>query len=108
MQTSMTAPTAAVPRKSRRRWYILGFLLLIAATPVAWYFIAGWQGDRALAELLAEIDPEDPGWRWPDIGLARRGPQAQRRLGAQRPTQKRGSISMTNPRSEKWAGNQIL
>lgn len=67
MQTTTNPPTAAPPRKSRRRWYILGFLLLLVATPVAWYFIAGWLADREMAELLAEIDAEDPGWRWPDL-----------------------------------------
>jgi competence protein ComGC len=66
MQTP-TAPTTALPRKSRWRWYILGFLLLVAATPVTWYFVAGWLGERAMAELLAEMDAEDPSWRWADV-----------------------------------------
>ena len=65
MQT--TAPPTPTPRKSRRRWYILGFLLLVAATPVALYFIAGWLAEREMAQLMAEMDAEDPGWRWPDI-----------------------------------------
>ncbi len=68
--TNVTAPVPtpnAAPRKSRRRWYILGFLLLIAAAPVAWYFIAGWLSEREMAALLAEMDAEDPGWQWPDI-----------------------------------------
>jgi hypothetical protein len=67
MQTTTTPPATATPRKSRRRWYVLGFLLLVAATPVAWYVIAGWLAEREMATLLAEIDAEDPGWQWPDL-----------------------------------------
>jgi hypothetical protein len=67
MQPTTTPTATATPRKSRRRWYILGFLLLVAATPVAWYFIAAWVSEREMAALLAEMDAEDPGWRWPDI-----------------------------------------
>ncbi len=69
MQTP-ASPTAAPPRKSRRRWYIFGFVLVVAATPVVWYFITGWMAEREMAELLAEMDAEDPGWRWPDIMAA--------------------------------------
>jgi hypothetical protein len=67
MNASTPTPATAAPAKSRRRWYILGFLLLVAATPVALYFIAGWMAEREMAELLAEMDAEDPGWRWPEI-----------------------------------------
>lgn len=58
-------PRSAFPR-SRRRWYVAGFLLLLVA-PIAWYFLAGWLEERELAALQAELDADDPGWRWPDL-----------------------------------------
>src|SRR5207249_4741978 len=36
-------------------------------TPVAFYFIAGWWAERRLQELYAEIDADDPNWRWHDL-----------------------------------------
>jgi hypothetical protein len=64
-----TSPPQATakPRKSRRAWYVVGFLLLLVMVPVAWYFISGWLGDRDMEALYAELDAEDPDWRWPDL-----------------------------------------
>jgi competence protein ComGC len=66
MQPS-TIPVPAPP-KSRRRWYWLGgFVLLVFLTPVLVSTIAGWWGERQMQALYAEIDAEDPDWRWPDL-----------------------------------------
>jgi len=66
MQT--TAPPIPTPRKSRRRWYaIAGFLALFLATPYAVMFISEWQHDRELEQIYAELDAEDPNWRWADL-----------------------------------------
>src|SRR5262249_61899860 len=68
MQTTSPAVPTQVPRKSRRRWYILGFLLLLLlAVPVSYYFLAGWWGNREIAEICRELDQDDPHWRWPDL-----------------------------------------
>jgi hypothetical protein len=66
MQT--TAPPIPTPRKSRRRWYaIAGFLALCLATPYAVMLISEWQRDRELEQIYAELDAEDPNWRWADL-----------------------------------------
>jgi len=65
MQTASaaTAPAPATPKKSRRLWYILGFVLVLLATPILWYLIAGWLSDREIGAIYAELDAEDPDWR---------------------------------------------
>src|ERR1019366_891516 len=64
---STSAPLPARP-KSRRRWYILGgFVLLLFATPVIVYFVAGWWSDRQMEAIYAEIDADDPHWKWADL-----------------------------------------
>ena len=60
--TATTAAPIKLPSKSRRRWYVLALLLVLIATPIAWYFIVGWQGEREMDVLLAELDAEEPGW----------------------------------------------
>ena len=67
MQPTFPAPPAAKPR--RRRWPMLlvGILLLLAATPGAVYFTAGWLRDRELAAIYTEIEADDPHWRWDDL-----------------------------------------
>ena len=65
-----TVPTALPKPKSRRRrwfWIIGGFVLLVVLTPVLVSVIAGWWGERQMQALYAEIDAEDPNWRWPDL-----------------------------------------
>ncbi|MBI1830064.1 MAG: hypothetical protein HYR84_01275 [Planctomycetes bacterium] len=69
MSTPTTAPPVAPsPPKSRRGWYYLaGFVLLLVAAPATYYFIAAWWAERELQALLAELDENDPGWRWHDL-----------------------------------------
>jgi hypothetical protein len=71
VQATATAAAPSAPpkkKKSRKVWYLLiGFALLVIATPVAYYFVATWIADRELQALYAEIDAEDPNWRWQDI-----------------------------------------
>jgi hypothetical protein len=66
MQT--IAPPIPTPRKSRRRWYaIAGFLALLVATPYAVMLISEWLRERELEQIYAELDAEDPHWRWADL-----------------------------------------
>jgi hypothetical protein len=65
-----TAAPSAMPasRRSWRRWLLVGgFVLLLAATPFIFSRIGRWQADREMAALHAEIDADDPNWRWPDL-----------------------------------------
>jgi hypothetical protein len=65
MQTIAPLP---VPRKSRRRWYLLGgFLLFFVGTPTAYYFFASWWADREMEAIYRETDAADPNWRWADL-----------------------------------------
>jgi hypothetical protein len=65
---STISPPQPVPRKSRRRRYYLGgFLLILVATPVGYYFVAGWMQDRELEAIYRELDADDPNWRWNDL-----------------------------------------
>jgi hypothetical protein len=68
----MSTPTAAhpvpAPKRSRRRWVLLGaFALLVLAMPFLYVMIAGWQRDRELEAIYREIEAEDPHWRWADL-----------------------------------------
>jgi hypothetical protein len=56
-----TAPhPLPVPRKSRRRLFIVvGFLLLLAATPVGYYLVNDWLYHREVEALCRELDAED-------------------------------------------------
>ena len=63
MEIQVTPPpsTVPIPRKSRRRWYIIGgFLLLLVATPFLFMFANIWMRDRELEQIYAEIDADDP------------------------------------------------
>jgi hypothetical protein len=68
-----TAPTGATPTaRPKRRWPALlaGALLLAAVMPAVWLY-RNWANERALAEVVAELDRTDPGWRFADILAAR-------------------------------------
>jgi hypothetical protein len=68
MQTTRPPVPTSLPRKSRRRWYVLGFLLLLLlAVPVSYYFLASWWGNREIEEICRELDQDDPHWRWHDL-----------------------------------------
>ncbi len=65
---STLSPPQPVPRNPRRlRYYLAGFLLLMAATLVGYYFVAGWLADRELQKVYRELDADDPNWRWNDL-----------------------------------------
>src|SRR5207245_554124 len=74
MSVQTTTPpvaTAAAPKR-RPRWktalYVIGaFAFILMATLVGWYFVAGWMADRELERVYAELDAEDPNWRWRDL-----------------------------------------
>jgi competence protein ComGC len=66
--TMSTTPAVLSKPRSRRRWYwIGGFVLLVILTPFLVSLIAGWWSERRMQALYAEIDAEDPDWRWPDL-----------------------------------------
>jgi hypothetical protein len=68
MTTPTAAPPVPMPKRSRRRWVLLGaFALLSVAVPTGYMLIAGWLRDRELEQIYAEIDADDPNWRWPDL-----------------------------------------
>jgi hypothetical protein len=68
MPTTSPPPVPAKPRKSRRLWYVLaGVVLMLIVTPVVIYWAFDYWGERQMAELTAELDAEDPNWRWPDL-----------------------------------------
>ena len=81
MQTTVTPiPT---PRKYRRRWYaIAGFVTLVVATPYLMMLVSTWLEDRELAQIYAEIDAEDPNWRWADLIANQPKPPADERNAA--------------------------
>src|SRR5438552_7582940 len=82
MQTTI-APVVPKPRRSRRRWYLLGGLALLLAVPVAYYFIAAWWSDRQMAELTRAIDEEDPTWRWHDLVAEMKPPPDEKNSAVQ-------------------------
>ncbi len=61
---------AAVPRRSRLRWIVLGVALIIAAIVGVCAYVIHEQ-DRELREAIAEADHLDPGWRFEDLQAAR-------------------------------------
>ena len=66
MSTPSTIPVSAAPRKSRRhRYWIGGFVLLVLATPFAYFHFDGKMRDRELEEIYREMDAEDPHDRRP-------------------------------------------
>jgi hypothetical protein len=84
MQTTPRPVPTSLPRKSRRRWYVLGFLLLLLlAVPVSYYFLAGWWGNREIEEICRELDQDDPRWRWPDLIAQLKPPPDEKNAAAQ-------------------------
>jgi hypothetical protein len=61
---------AAVPRRSRLRWILLGIVLVVAAIVGVFAYVIHEQ-DRELREAIAEADRLDPGWRFEDLQAAR-------------------------------------
>lgn len=65
---STTAPIPVKPKRSLRRWYVVGgFLLAVAATPFVYAWITDWIRQRELDALIRELDEKDPHWRWHDL-----------------------------------------
>jgi hypothetical protein len=65
-------PVVPAPRRRRRRWLVLGVLLLLpAGVGVVLYVQASRSADRELREALADIDRRDPGWRFEDLEAKR-------------------------------------
>jgi hypothetical protein len=58
-------------KKLRRALLVLLVLLLLALLPVAYYLYRQWTDARELAEVIAELDRDEPGWRLADL-MARR------------------------------------
>src|SRR5262249_14405473 len=72
---AMTSPTetaATAPKPRRRAWrWLLGFALLLIATPVAFLLVSSYLDQRELQAVLDELDRTDPGWRWEEMLAAR-------------------------------------
>ena len=82
--TTATPPTVPAPRKKRWRWRLLGgFFLLLLAAPVTYYLFAGWYSDRQMAELMREIEMEDPHWQWHDLIAQIKPPPDDKNCAAQ-------------------------
>ncbi|MBI2803430.1 MAG: hypothetical protein HYX68_00420 [Planctomycetes bacterium] len=67
MQTPSTPPMEAPPRRKRRWKWLAGITLFLLGVLVGYYFLTGWQTDRELEALYAEMDADDPNWRWADL-----------------------------------------
>jgi hypothetical protein len=70
MQTTTTPPPVAAPAttvKRRLLKYGTAFALVVLATAIAYYFITGWMYERERERVIAEMDAEDPNWRWHDL-----------------------------------------
>lgn len=67
--TPVTAP--AKSPKRRRSWLpwvlVLGFAALLLSLPFAFNYYSAWSSERELEAIYAELDAEDPNWRWPDL-----------------------------------------
>jgi hypothetical protein len=46
---------------------VAAFALVVLAIGAAYYFITGYLYDRQLERVYAEMDADDPNWRWPDL-----------------------------------------
>ena len=80
---STASPPNPGPRKSRRRWYLIGgFLFLLVAMPVGSWLLAGWLRERELQAIYRELDAEDPNWRWFDLIARMPAPPPDDRNGA--------------------------
>ncbi len=73
METTAITPTPhppapPAPRRSRKRWYLIGgFVLLVLAAPFVCSFAISWWNDRQMEEIYREIEADDPNWRWHDL-----------------------------------------
>jgi hypothetical protein len=66
MQTA--APPLPTPKRSKRRWYLVGgFVLFLLATPIISLTIADQWREHELEKIYRELDAEDPNWRWADL-----------------------------------------
>ena len=72
-------PTPVPPKSRRPLWLVGGFALLLALTPVAFYFVSAWLSQRKLDALYAELDADDPNWRYANLaaGLPEPPPDEQ-------------------------------
>lgn len=62
------APPAPIPKRSKLRWYLVGgFAIVVLATPFVYLLVADHLRERELRQIYAEMDAEDPHWRWPDL-----------------------------------------
>jgi hypothetical protein len=81
---TITPPVSPpTPRRSRRRWYLLGGIAFLLAVPIAYYFIAGWWSDRQMTEMTRELDAEDPNWRWHDMVAQMKVPEDDKNASVQ-------------------------
>ena len=71
---SISADNMSQPVKRRRtrwRWIALGVvftvLLLLVGYCIGWYFYHRHDGLKELKAAIAELDENDPGWRWDDL-----------------------------------------
>lgn len=73
------AETSARPRRPprRRRYFLLGIVLLCLLAPVGYYFYADWVLATRLEQVLAETDRLDPNWRIEDIEKVRDTPRPE-------------------------------
>lgn len=68
MEMATASPPKSVPGKWRRLLIWLGALAAIAiAVPLGLRAITGWLEQRELDALYAEIDADDPNWRYADL-----------------------------------------
>jgi len=66
----MTAVATSVPKpkRSKRRWYLVGaFVVLLLTAPFLYMYIVGQWRERELEQIYREMDEEDPHWRWADL-----------------------------------------
>src|SRR5262245_27011011 len=63
-----------LPAKPKRRWWkrIVISLVVAALVPFVVYRYNAWRLDRELAEVIAELDEKEPGWRLEDLERNRR------------------------------------
>ena len=105
MSTAMAAKP--VPRMSKRRWIVVGFLAALVAIPVAYYYIAGWLGECELEALYAEMDAEDRHWRWPDLVANMPAPPPADRNAAMQVLKVRDLLKATPFTQMKFKGKKL-